>query len=397
MVSKNFWLLSSSHISSEDTKALALLYQPLIGAEAYGLYMLMINLIDRNKLQTDVYPIQLLLDLMAMQRKTFENSIHKLEAIGLLTTFLKDNIYLFRINMPLKASQFFLDGILGSYLKSEIGEKNFDLLFSYFSAPSISKKGYKNITKSFDEIYTVKPLDLIQSEKFIFGRKNGNGVVVKEAYDFESLFEVLPVRLQKRRLYTKKVLSQIASVMYVYNFTNDEMIDILSQSYNDETNKMFVEKIPIIANDYFTKNYGKNLITIEKKQTDDAEIDLSVIKPQDIITVFGSKMTNQSFALDTIRQLIERNAVDIGLINAVILVALKYHDDLPSLNYLEKVLADWLARGIKTAEDALPLLKQAENRPKKPKRTARKAGSISGEEPAWLDEIMDSLWEDEDI
>ena len=69
-------------------------------------------------------------------------------------------------------------------------------------------------------------------------------------------------------------------------------------------------------------------------------------------------MTNQAFALETIRQFIDRNAVDIGLINAVIIVALKYHDELPGLNYLEKVLNDWLSKGIKTGDEALPIIEK---------------------------------------
>lgn len=394
MDQKSFWLMSNSLISSEDIRTLALLYQPLIGSDGFGTYLLMFNLINQNNLQTDVYPIQYLLDLLHLNKDLFTANIHKLEAIGLLTTFLKDDIYLYRLNMPLKPRQFFLDGILGSYLKSEIGTENFNRLFSYFSVPEASKKGYKNVTKSFDDIYKIKKLDLLKSEKFIFGRKNGGGIIIRDAFDFESLFEQLPPRLKKRSIYTKKVVSQIASVMYVYNFTSAEMIEILTNAYDNSSNKIFIEKIAVLANHYFTKTYGDNLVTIEKRPEEDLEIDLSTIRPQDIITVFGQKMTDQSYALDTIRQFIERNAVDIGLINGIILVALKYHDQLPSLAYLEKVLADWLARGITTASDAMLILKQAEKRPKKTYRKRRKPG-IEGEEPEWLDEIIESFWKDE--
>ena len=48
-----------------------------------------------------------------LKKNTLMNSKDKLEAMGLLSTFVKDDIYLFRLNMPLSAKQFFLDGILG--------------------------------------------------------------------------------------------------------------------------------------------------------------------------------------------------------------------------------------------------------------------------------------------
>lgn len=393
MTEKSFWLMSSSLVNSEDVKTLTLLYQPLIGVDGLGCYLMMSNLINPVNLQTDVYSIQYLLDLLNFNAEQLKNSLDKLDAIGLLTTFVKDNIYLFRINMPLKARQFFLDSILGPFLKSEIGQKNFDELFSYFSVPEVSRKGYENITKSFDQVYTVKTFDLLKSERFVVGRKNNGGVIIKDAFDFDSFFETLPVRLKKRRLYTKKVLSQIASIMYVYNFTEREIVKILSLAYDDQTNKIFPEKIGILASDLFTKNYGEDQITIEKQPEVEQEIDLASITPQDIVKVFGGKMTNKSVSLNIIREFIGRNAVDIGLLNGVILASMKYTEDFPPLAYLEKVLSDWLSKGIKDGKDAMIVLKGIEEKPKRTYR--RKKQRVADDEPEWLDEIMDSIREDD--
>lgn len=393
MTDKSFWLMSSSLVNSEDVKTLTLLYQPLIGVDGLGCYLMMSNLINPVNLQTEVYSIQYLLDLLNFNEEQLKNCLDKLDAIGLLTTFVKDNIYLFRINMPLKARQFFLDSILGPFLKSEIGEKNFNELFSYFSVPEVSKKGYENITKSFDQVYTVKTFDLLKSERFVVGRKNSGGVIIKDAFDFDAFFETLPVRLKKRRLYTKKVVSQIASIMYVYNFTEREIVKILSLAYDDQTNKIFPEKIGILASDLFAKNYGEDQITIQKQPDVEHEIDLASITPQDIVKVFGGKMTNKSASLNIIREFIDRNAVDIGLLNGVILASLKYTEDFPPLAYLEKVLADWLSKGIKNGKDAMIVLKGIEE---KPKRTySRKRQRVADDEPEWLDEIMDSIREDD--
>lgn len=388
---KSFWIMTHGYTSSEDNKVLTLLYQPLIGTEAYGLYMMLMNLVDRTRLQSDVMSLSVLSDLLNIKEELLLNSKDKLEAIGLLSTYLKEDIYLFRLNMPLSAKQFFLDGILGSYLRSEVGIDNFDLLMAYFSVPEISKKGYKNVTKTFDDIYQIQNIDIIQSEKFIFGRKNGKGVIVKDAFNFDSLFEKLPPRIKKKSLYPQKIVSQIASVMYVYNFRLDEMADILSSAYDEENKALFYERIGINSANYFQKTYGDNLISVEEKDHN-CELNLSAIRPQDIVGLFGQKMTNQAFALETIRQFIDRNAVDIGLINAVIIVALKYHDELPGLNYLEKVLNDWLSKGIKTGDEALPIIEKTNETVKPTKRKKPKKG-VEWEEPAWLDEILDSLGE----
>lgn len=383
-MNKHFWVVSHGLISSEDTKVLTLLYQPLIGSDSYGVYMFLVNLVDRNKLQSDVFERQMILDVLSLTKSKFTEAVDKLEAIGLLTTFLKEDIYLYRVNMPLNARRFLLDGILGSFLKSEIGDAHFELLFGYFAQTEISRRGYLNITKSFDEVYKSKELDVLKSDLFVMGRKNGSGIIIKDSFDFETLFNNLPIRLKKKRIFTKRIQSQIASVMYVYNFSIHEMIDILSKSYDEENSTLFYERIAINAQSYFNNTYGKHMLHIEKKQDAETTIDLSKIKPQDLIRVFGENMTNQAYALETIRQFMERNAVDIGLINAVIITALKYNDNLPHINYLEKVLADWLSRGIKTGEDAMVIIEGLEKRKPKAKRHSK-------EEADWLDDIMDSI------
>lgn len=394
MTQKNFWLMSSSLATSEDVKTLSLLYQPLIGVDGLGTYLLMVNLISPVNLQTDVYPLQYLLDLLNFNYKQFENAVNKLEAIGLLTTFLKDDIYLYRLNMPLKARQFLLDSILGPYLKSEIGESNFDELFSYFSVVEVSREGYLNVTKSFDQVYQVKALDLMKSPRYVFGRKNNGGVVIKDAFDFDALFKELPIRLQKMRLYTNNVRSQIASVMYVYNFTYKEMEEILSLAYDDDTGKIYTDKISFLADKKFRENYEDIKINFEKQPEVEDDYDLSSLTPQDIIQTCGNKMTNQSESLIIMTDFINRNPYDIGLLNAVVVASLIFTEDFPPLAYLEKVLADWLRRGIKNSEDALLVLKDLDNPTKK---TTSKKKKKDPSEPEWLDEIVDSFWKDEDL
>jgi replication initiation and membrane attachment protein len=388
-MNKYFWVNTHGLISSEDTKVLTLLYQPLIGSHAYGLYMMLINLVDRNTFQSDVLERKVLFDLLVLDEETFSSAIDKLEAIGLLTTFLKDDLYLYRINMPLNARRFLLDAVLGSFLKSEVGEANFDLLFSYFSQVEISRKGYTNITKSFDDVYKSKDLDILKSDLFVMGRKNGSGIIIKDSFDFEKLYEKLPIRIKKRGIYTNRIKAQIASVMYVYNFTIAEMVSILSKSYDEENKSLFYERIALNSQSYFNETYGSDLIHIEKKEEPKHQINLSKLTPQQIIKIFGPTMANPGFALETMRQFIEKNAVDIGLMNGVIIAAIKFNDNFPHINYLEKVLADWLSRGIKTGDDALLILEGIDNSSK----TRKKKHRESSGEPDWIDEIMESIGE----
>ena len=151
--------------------------------------------------------------------------------------------------------------------------------FSYFSQVEISRKGYTNNTKSFDDVYKSKDLDILKSEIFVMGRKNGSGIIIKDSFDFEKLYEKLPIRIKKRGIYTNRIKAQIASVMYVYNFTIAEMVSILSKSYDEENKSLFYERIALNSQSYFNETYGSDLIHIEKKEEPKHQINLSKHTP----------------------------------------------------------------------------------------------------------------------
>ena len=94
-------------------------------------------------------------------------------------------------------------------------------------------------------------------------------------------------------------------------------------------------------------------------------------------------MTNLSFALQTIRQFVERNAVDIGVINAVIIICLRIKEDLPNLTYLEKVLNTLLQKGITTETLAYEYIMKEEPK-RKPTYSKQKVERFV---PEWMDEF----------
>lgn len=348
MKTKSFWVIGCGALSQDDLSTITLLYQPLIDAHAYGLYLFFNHLQGSKTYQSEIYTIRFLMDILNLKEKELEEALSKLEAIGLLTTYIKQDLYMFKLSMPLSPRQFFSDGILGAYLKSEIGESNFKILYDRFSFKEISKEGYQNITKHFDQVYQVKMVDQIKSNDFILDRKNGKGVVISDDYDFDKLYAALPIRLQKKRLFTKKIQSQIAAIFYVYQFDIEAMVRILSDAYDENFKHLFYERISIYADKYYEKHHGTQKLEVDIKNEEPDRLNLSEISPQDIISMYAPTMTNHAFALQTIRQFVERNAVDIAIINAVIIIVLRVKKNLPNINYLEKVLTSLLEKGITT-------------------------------------------------
>ena len=392
MKNESFWVIGSGTLSLDDSNTLALLYQPLIGPESHGLYLFFSALVNLKTYQSELYTKGFLLDALNIKEKCLADSLGKLEAVGLLSTYQKDTVYMYRLSMPLTPKQFFLDGILGSFLKSEIGEQNFKWLFERFSIPEVSRENYQNITKSFDQVYQVKALDSVNASMHIIGRKNGSGVVINQDFNLEKLFEVLPVRLQKKRIFTKKIQTQIASIMYVYGFNLDDMKQVLIEAYDEDHASLFYERINLFASKYHEKHNGKETIEIDLKG-DTERPKLSEFSPQDLISHYAPKMTNSAFALQTIRQFVERNAVDVGVINAVIIICLRIKTDLPNLNYLEKVLSSLIQKGVTTEALAYDyIMKEPENKKdsKKPKYSNEKRGAPVPEWVAEFEALLES-------
>ncbi|MDY0210104.1 MAG: DnaD domain protein [Acholeplasma sp.] len=381
MKTKSFWVIGSGALSQDDLSTLTLLYQPLIGTSAYGIYQSFYHFLDCKTYQSELYSIRFLMDMLNLKDKELKEAMDKLEAIGLLSTYLKEDLYLFRLSVPLSPRQFFLDGVLGSFLRSEIGDQNFKVLFDRYAFKEVRKEGYQNVTKSFDQVYQINSTSKLETNQFIIDRKNGKGVIINSDFDFDQLYKILPVRLQKKRLFTKRIQSQIASIKYVYGFEMNEMIDILSEAYDESHASLFYERIALYASKTYEK-INQATIDIDLKTTEEKRPLLSSFTPQDIIQTYAPKMTNMSYALQTIRQFVERNAVDVGIINAVIIICLRIKEDLPNLNYLEKVLNTLLQKGITTEALAYEYLMK-EDAPKRKTYKHKTERFV----PEWMDEF----------
>lgn len=82
--------------SSIDYQVLTLLYQPIIGDSAFTLYLILMNLMDRQSLISEEYFHSDLESLLNRKLELIEQDRYKLEAIGLLVTFLREIILLMK-------------------------------------------------------------------------------------------------------------------------------------------------------------------------------------------------------------------------------------------------------------------------------------------------------------
>ena len=188
--SSTFTIQSQTDLSAADFKVLALLYQPLMGLDSHALYTTFYQLV--NKTNKITYTHAELFDLINLKQADFLKMRNKLEALNLLVVYQKEDHYIYFMKAPLTAKSFLVDTIFGSYLQSEIGEKNVQLLTEIFKIELMPTEGYENITKSFDELYEFKSLNLLSVNHPLQGRTTNGGTHINYKFNYESFVEHLP-------------------------------------------------------------------------------------------------------------------------------------------------------------------------------------------------------------
>jgi replication initiation and membrane attachment protein len=273
-------------------------------------------------------------------------------------------------------------------LQDQIGENQMKNLISEFRLSAIDLLKYENITKSFNEVYEVKHLELLNTGNHLRGSSKNNGMkIVNDKFQYDKFLELIPNRLKRAHLFNPVVKSNIEKVAYIYQFTNEDMYEVYTNS-SAKGELPSDEKLRLQANLYYQNVYGaQKPEIIEKKESPDEQ--LEQIEITDIIKMY-SKRDNIAIDLDTVVAFAQRNDADPDLLKYIVLRTIKLKEGfLPNYSYLEKVLNTFQNKGITTASEAIKYFNQLEsdydlNKPKSSKRTKKY-------ETDWLDDYINSL------
>jgi replication initiation and membrane attachment protein len=378
--SSTFQIQSQSDLSAADFKVLALLYQPLMGLEGQALYTTFYQLI--NKTGRNAFTHQELFDLVNIKQVDFLKIRNKLEALNLLTVYQNEDFYLYFMKAPLTAKQFLMDTVFGSYLQAEIGEKNLNLLTEMFRIDIPSTEGYENITKPFDALYEFKSLNLLNVSHPLQGRVSNGGSHIKHQFNYESFVENLSERLKNSQLLTEKFREQINKISFVYQFDVSDMIAVYEAAAKNRQVINFAN-LNLKAKQYYEQKH--QLLTIKKKDLPTPTL-IGQASPQVIIQKYA-KTDQQGIALSVATQLLETNSVEPGIINVILMLVLKHKNGiLPNINYMEKVLHDWLNKGVQTTEDAIHYSASLETQYQE--KAAQSKNKRTAYEPDWLEDYI---------
>ncbi len=393
-------VINKSIIDTEDRKILTMLYQPVIGPLPIMLYFSLWSDLDKTELISKEYTHHHLVTNMHLSLEEIEECRRKLEAIGLLKTFYKEeniNNYIYQLYSPIKAYDFFNHPILNIVLYNNTGKKEYEELKSYFKIPRINTNGYTDITASFSEVFTSVPLtsyDLLNDD---IRQKNVLKLNIDSNFDFDFLITSLPNNIDKEKIFTKEIKELILELSYLYDLDVIKMQDILISCIN-EKNTINKEELRKTCRNYYQFDnhgllpsvvYNSQPEYLKKPEGDTSKrakmiYTFETLRPYELLKSKNNGSEPTARDLKLAEDLIINYGLKPGVANVLIDYILKTNNNKLTRNLAETIAGQWQRLNIETVDDAMRVAEKEHKKYHKKESTTKYKITKEEKIPEWF-------------
>ncbi len=402
-----YTVINKTVITSNDKKIITMLYQPIIGYTACSLYFTLLDDLDKKEQVSNPITHHHLMAIMQLKLEEIVKAREKLEAIGLLKSYLKKesvNKYVYLLFSPLSANEIFNHPILNIVLYNNLGKEEYDKLVNYYKVPRISLKDYEDITLSFDDVFSPIAGRSIDVQDDIV-KKNSNSILLNKCIDFDFLISSIPKEMVNEKCFSSDIKELINSLAFTYNIDDDTMISLVRDSLNEKGNidKTILRKS--CRNYYQFEEAGRLPTMVYHRQPDylkkpvgDSSKWAKMVYTFENISPYDYLRAKYKGAEPTARdlRLIENLLIDQklapGVVNVLLAYVLKINNQKLNKSYIETIVGQWKRLNIETVEDAMKITEKEHKKMKKiiGKETPKRTSSKRVEQlPAWFDKDLD--------
>lgn len=400
-----FVVVNRTILNENDRKIISMLYQPIIGCIATDLYYTLWADLDKSELLSGEYTHHHLMTSLRIKMDSIIMARKKLEAVGLLKTFLKEgnpNSYVYELFSPIKAVEYFNHPILNIVLYNNVGKKEYENLLKYFKVPKLNLSSYKEITSSFDDVFESIPGTLYDNLNTDLRTNKTGQIKIDGKFDFDLLISSVPNGLISNRTFSKEVKDLICNLSYVYNLDAMEMKPSILNSIKENG---LIDKNALrknVRNYYRYENDNKLPSLIYKSQPEYLKNPIGKDdKRAKMIYVFentspynflkgankGAKPAERD--LNVLESLLTDFKLNPGVVNVLIDYVLKINNKKLTKNFIEAIASQWKRLNIETVEEAM---KAAEKEYKKSKVIIEDKKYIKSSNevlPEWFDKKIE--------
>lgn len=375
-----FLVVNRTILNENDRKIISMLYQPIIGCIATDLYYTLWADLDKSELLSGEYTHHHLMTSLRIKMDPIIMARKKLEAVGLLKTFLKEgnpNSYVYELFSPISAVEYFNHPILNVVLYNNVGKKEYENLLKYFKVPKINLSSYKEITSSFDDVFESAPGTLYDNLNTDLRTNKTGQIKIDSEFDFDLLISSVPNGLISNKTFSREVKDLICNLSYVYNLDAIEMKPSILNSIKENG---LIDKNALrknVRNYYRYENDNKLPSLIYKSQPEYLKNPIGKDdKRAKMIYVFentspynflkgankGAKPAERD--LNILEGLLTDFKLNPGVVNVLIDYVLKINNKKLTKNFIEAIASQWKRLNIETVDEAM---KAAEKEYKKSK------------------------------
>lgn len=395
MPADTYIVINRTILNDHDRKLLVMLYQPIVGSTAINLYFTLWSYLDKTEIMSSSWTHHHITNSMGITLGEFVSSREKLEGIGLLKTYVKEdtvNNYVYEMYSPLSASEFFNNPILNTVLYTNIGNDEYKKVKEYFKVPRINLSNYEDITSKFNEVY--ESTNLINVVSTDIKKKSYQKLDVISDLDLDNVFSSIPEEMLNIKGITRETKDLIIKLGFIYDLNDEEMSNIIRNSINEKHN---IDKDLLRSNcrNYYRFEHSGKLPSIVyrnqpeylRKPIGDTSIRAKIIyqfettSPYDFLSskYEGSKPTKTDLAL--LEYLLIDLNLNPGVVNVLIDYVLRINNNKLTRAFVDTIAGQWKRNKIETVEEAM-ILAEKEHKGRKTKTTIKKVE----EKPTWFDQ-----------
>lgn len=397
-----FYVANKVELDNEKERVLTRLYQPLVGILGVGLYMTLISEFDTVPLASDYKTLYQLQAQTNSSLKDLFDSLHRLEATGLVKTYIGKNpilgeVVIFRLQSIPTAQEFFKTFLLSSLLLEKVGSSAYQRLVDDFTPREfLSLKSAEEVTSSFFEVFHLNKEKAIEPEEEVkmahqkVGDKPRRLLKVGDnlvKIDWQFLIDSFAsYHIDKSEIARHK--NEISQIINFYKLSELDFVNVTLPTLSAVDNKLDMHTIQLSANDRFGSRTNSKIISNQIKKANEEkaknniakpilsaeeqvlEKSMKTIKPVDFLQ--DLKAEKRQIATSSERVVafkVENNyGISMELANAVIYGCLQSKLSL-YLKSAETIINDWAAHKITSAAEAITYMRERKQAQQERKQT----------------------------
>lgn len=268
-----------------NINALYDLYLPVVGKTATNFYVILSNMAENNKNCDLTFNSVNICKLLNVSNEQLSAAKDKLEAIGLLSTFIStnnrnDNILILVVKPALAYQEFVANPKLKTLLFNQIGQTNVEYL-EYKNAPASQLQDAIEITRSFDQVFhnqELKNLHTLDFEKLYQNIQKTTSLPLVIDENCKNVIQDVYAKYQISLKDIEFIIYDSINDMDGFNKVNP---NLLIQNFNRLINKQVTAPVQSVNRDFrlFTTGLDEemeNKIYLDYKMCN-AELYLSII------------------------------------------------------------------------------------------------------------------------